>query len=58
MIRSGDTFHIRRLDGLDPMICWATGTPTAHMTVAIERNGKLQVCESQTLLEYWPIDHI
>ena len=27
MIRSGDSFYIRRHDGLDPMISWAMGVP-------------------------------
>lgn len=46
MIRSGDTFHIRRLDGISPIICWAMGGATGHMTVAVERDGVMQVCES------------
>jgi len=28
MISNGDTFHIMRLDGLDPMIAWAKGSTT------------------------------
>ena len=26
VIKSGDTFHILRLDGVDPMIAWAMGS--------------------------------
>jgi len=32
MIRSGDTFHIRRLDGVDPMITWAMGSATGNQS--------------------------
>lgn len=46
MIKSGDTFLIRRLDGIDPMIAWAMGSQNGHMTIAIERDGIMQVCES------------
>lgn len=46
MIRSGDTFYIKRLDGLDPLITWLTGSAVAHVTVAVERDGRMQVCES------------
>ena len=28
LIKSGDTFNILRLDGLDPMIAWAMGSAT------------------------------
>lgn len=45
-IRSGDTFHVLKLDGLDPMISWGLGSATGHMTVAIRRFGELFVCES------------
>ena len=30
LIRSGDTFNILRLDGLDPMIGWAMGSATGN----------------------------
>jgi len=58
LIKSGDSFHILRLDGVDPMISWAMGSKVGHMTIAIRRNGKLQVCESQSKGEYWPINGI
>lgn len=58
MIKSGDTFHIRRLDGLDPMIGWAMGAETGHMTIAVERNGIMHVCESNAKGQYWPINGI
>ena len=28
LVKSGDTFDILRLDGLDPMIAWAMGSAT------------------------------
>ena len=28
LIKSGDTFHILRTDGVDPMISWAMGSAT------------------------------
>lgn len=34
MIKPGDTFHIIREDGLGPMIAWAMGSATSHMSVA------------------------
>ena len=30
MIKSGDTFLIRRLDGIDPMIAWAMGSQNGN----------------------------
>ena len=33
MIKSGDTFHIRRLDGLSPMITWALGSTTSSYLI-------------------------
>lgn len=46
LIRSGDSFCILRLDGIDPMIAWAMGSANGHHTIAIRREGKLMVCES------------
>ena len=31
LIKSGDTFDILRLDGLDPMIGWAMGSATGDL---------------------------
>lgn len=46
LIRSGDSFCILRLDGIDPMISWAMGSADGHHVVAIRREGKLMICES------------
>ena len=32
-IKSGDAFGIIRMDGLDPMLAWAMGSTTGHMTI-------------------------
>ena len=68
-IKSGDTFHILRLDGVDPMIAWAMGSKvgmqiyiyiyySGHVTIAIRRNGRLQICESNAKGEFWPVNGI
>ena len=33
LIKSGDTFQILRLDGLDPMIAWAMGSATGNCSL-------------------------
>lgn len=35
LIKSGDFFLIMRLDGLDPMIMWGTGSHGAHCVMAM-----------------------
>jgi len=46
LIKSGDSFYIRRHDGLDPMISWAMGVNFGHTVVAVKRDGVMQVCEA------------
>lgn len=57
-IHSGDLFGGIRLDGLDPMLAWAMGASTGHMTAAIWEDGQLYVTESTTKDSYWPTDGI
>ncbi len=57
-IKSGDYFSITRLDGLDPMIMWGTGSFSGHTAIALRINGELFVCESTDSNplgnNYWP----
>ena len=61
-IHSGDMFCIVRLDGLDPMIMWGTGSPCGHTVMALwmtdDSSGTdertLYIVESQTKSAYWP----
>jgi hypothetical protein len=59
-IRSGDYFAIMRLDGLDPLISFGTGSRTGHSATAVwdPRDGNLYVCESTDSNpfsgSYWP----
>lgn len=52
-IQSGDFFGIMRLDGLDPMIMYGTGSRIGHNTMALRFDGELYVVESQDAW-YWP----
>jgi len=53
-VHSGDMFCVVRLDGLDPMIMWGTGSPCGHTVMALRIDGSLYVVESQTKSAYWP----
>lgn len=57
-IVSGDYISITRLDGLDPMIMWGTGSYSGHTGVALRINGTLYICESTDDnpfgKSYWP----
>ena len=53
LIQSGDFFAIFRLDGLDPMQMYATGSHAGHATMALRFDGELYVVESQDAW-YWP----
>lgn len=58
LVKSGDFFLIMRLDGLDPMIMWGTGSHGAHCTMAMwfddgKGGQELYVVESQDAW-YWP----
>eukprot|EP01033_Poteriospumella_lacustris_P007150 gene7150-5144_t len=57
-VKSGDAFYIMRLDGLNPMLAWAMGSTTGHVTTALWIDGELYVCESTTESHYWPTDYI
>lgn len=53
LIQSGDFFLIMRLDGLDPLIMYATGSHGAHCVMALRFEGELYIVESQDAW-YWP----
>ena len=53
LINSGDFFGILRLDGLDPMIMYGTGSRIGYNTMALRFDGELYVVESQDAW-YWP----
>lgn len=57
-IKSGDYFSITRLDGLDPMIMWGTGSFSGHTGIALRIDGELFICESTDENpfgeSYWP----
>ena len=52
-IQSGDFFGVMRLDGLDPMIMYGTGSRVGHNVMALRFDGELYVVESQDAW-YWP----
>jgi len=52
-IHSGDFLVIQRLDGLDPMIMYGTGSRGAHCTMALWFDDVLYIVESQDAW-YWP----
>eukprot|EP00960_Hanusia_phi_P057270 763519-Hanusia_phi.AAC.4 len=59
LMRSGDMIGVVRLDGLDPLIMWGTGSHLGHTAVLMRgSNGSLFVCESQSKGNYWPKDAI
>lgn len=55
-IQEGDIILARRLDGLDPLIMWGTGSHVGHTTIVLEINGELHVTEStdKTMQNCWP----
>lgn len=56
-IKSGDYFAVMRLDGLDPMIMYGTGSHSGHTVMAHRFNGELHIVESQDAW-YWPVHRI
>ena len=56
-VKSGDYIAIQRLDGLDPMIMYGTGSHSGHTTVALRFDGELYIIESQDAW-YWPVQRI
>jgi hypothetical protein len=57
LIQSGDFLAIMRLDGLDPMIMYGSGTHAGHSTMALRFDGELYIVESQDAW-YWPVHAI
>lgn len=57
-IKSGDSFYLMRFDGLNPLLAWAMGSTTGHVTTALWIDGQLYVCESTINGAYWPTDYI
>ena len=53
LIQSGDFICIIRLDGLDPIVMWGTGSFAGHTTMALRFDGELYIVESQDAW-YWP----
>lgn len=56
-IHSGDGLFMTRLDGLDPMLTWATGG-TGHSTMLLWMGNELYVVESTVKDSYWPTDGV
>ena len=52
-INSGDFFAIMRLDGIDPLIMYGSGTHSGHSVMALRIEGELYIVESQDGW-YWP----
>lgn len=57
IIQSGDYIAIMRLDGLDPLIMYGTGSHSGHTTMALRFEGELYIVESQDAW-YWPVHRI
>lgn len=57
LIQSGDYFAVTRLDGLDPMIMYGTGSHSGHSVMAMRFDGELYIVESQDSW-YWPVHRI
>jgi len=45
-VQSGDYFAVMRLDGLDPMIMFGTGSRSGHSVVALRFDGEPYIVES------------
>lgn len=56
-VQSGDYFAVTRLDGLDPIIMYGTGSHSGHSVVALRMDGELFITESQDAW-YWPTHRI
>lgn len=57
-VKSGDSFYLMRFDGLNPLLAWAMGSTTGHVTTALWIDGELYVCESTVDSAYWPTDDV
>jgi len=53
LIQSGDYLAVMRLDGLDQIIMYGTGSHSGHSVVAMRFDGELYIVESQDAW-YWP----
>ena len=53
LIQSGDYFAVMRLDGLDQIIMYGTGSHSGHSVEALRFDGELYIVESQDAW-YWP----
>ena len=53
LINSGDFISILRLDGLDPIIMYGSGSHAGHSVMALRMDGELYIVESQGAW-YWP----
>ena len=56
-IQSGDLFTIMRMDGIDQMIMFGTGSHSGLTAMALRFDGELYIVESQDAW-YWPIKGI
>ncbi|CAI2364533.1 unnamed protein product [Moneuplotes crassus] len=56
-IHDGDFLAITRLDGLDEIIMWGTGSHVGHSTMALWIDDELHIVESQDGW-YWPKSNI
>jgi hypothetical protein len=56
-IQSGDYFAVMRMDGLDPMIMYGTGSHSGHTVMALRFDGEVYIVESQDAW-YWPVHRI
>jgi len=45
-IKSGDYFAVMRLDGLDPIIMYGTGSHAGHTVMALEIDSEMYIVES------------
>jgi len=57
LIQSGDFIAITRLDGVDPIIMYGSGSHAGHSTMALRFDGELYIIESQDGW-YWPVHGI
>jgi len=57
LVMSGDYFAVMRLDGLDQIIMYGTGSHSGHSVVALRMDGELYITESQDAW-YWPTHRI
>lgn len=51
--KSGDVLAIFRLDGIDPLIMYGTGSTIGHCTMALWFEGELYIVEAMENV-FWP----